>query len=118
MKWRVRAAAALLFVPAASLIAQERPVQRVANIVIVAVEEYGKGIDERGHLISADEYQEALGFLGDARKAAGRLPSNPAAAAVLDSILVGAQHKDPPSQLSKWGRQFATLLGSEAALQM
>ena len=35
---------------------QERPTQRVANIVSVAVEEYGKGVDEKGRLTSRDEY--------------------------------------------------------------
>ena len=58
------------------LAAQEQhPVQRVANIVSVAVEEYGKGIDEKGRLISADEYQEAVGFLDDARDAARACPA-------------------------------------------
>src|SRR5207237_6137348 len=54
--------------------AQEHPVKRVANIVTVALEEYAKGIDDRGRLISAQEYQEAGDFLSDARRAAGRLP--------------------------------------------
>ena len=59
------------------LAAQEQhPVQRVANIVSVAVEEYKNGVDEKGRLISADEYQEAVGFLGDAREAAARLPGD------------------------------------------
>ena len=39
----------------------------MANIVSVAVEEYGKGVDAQGRLISADEYQEAVDFLKDAR---------------------------------------------------
>ena len=119
MNWRsVRAAAALLVAPAALARAQEHPVQRVANIVIVAVEEYGKGIDEQGKLISEDEYKEALDFLSDAQKAAARLPSNPSAAAMLDSIRQSAQRREPPSRLQRLAQQFAALLGSEAALQL
>ena len=38
------------------LVAQESPARRVANIVSVAVEEYRKGVDESGRLISRDEY--------------------------------------------------------------
>src|SRR5215813_2916162 len=69
---------------------QERPTQRVANIVSVAVEEYGKGVDERGRLISRDEYDETVGFLRDARAAMSRLPSDRVAAAspLLDSIIL------------------------------
>jgi hypothetical protein len=56
------------------LLGQESPVRRVANIVSVAIEEYGKGVDESGRLTSSAEYQEALDFLTDARAVAGRLP--------------------------------------------
>jgi hypothetical protein len=64
----------------------EHPIQRVANIVSVAVEEYGKGVDDKGRLISADEYNETVGFLNDARDAASRLPGDKvvAARALLD----------------------------------
>ena len=45
-----RAVAVLSLIVAPALAAQqERPVQRVATIVSVATEEYGKGIDEKGH---------------------------------------------------------------------
>ena len=54
--------------------AQEHPVRRVANIVSVAVEEYGKGVDDKGRLTSATEYQEARDFLADAVVQAARLP--------------------------------------------
>ncbi|HEY2067885.1 MAG TPA: hypothetical protein VGG84_18180, partial [Gemmatimonadaceae bacterium] len=64
------AGALLTAVPAA---AQEHPARRVANIVSVAVEEYGKAVDPRGRLISAQEYQETNDFLTDARHAADRL---------------------------------------------
>src|SRR5947209_5136767 len=73
------------------LAAQEHPVKRVANIVTVALEEYAKGIDDRGHLISAQEYQEAVDFLADAKRTAERLSGarGDSARMLLDSI-VGA----------------------------
>jgi len=67
--------------------AQDRPVQRIATIVSVAVEKYGKAVDENGRLLSSDEYQEAIGFLSDARGVASRLPATKIGArAILDSI--------------------------------
>src|SRR4051794_38502215 len=56
--------AALLPQPMA---AQEHPVRRVANVVSVAVEEYGKGVDEHGRVTSTAELQEATDFLADAK---------------------------------------------------
>ena len=100
--------------------AQEHPVRRVANIVSVAVEEYGKGVDERGRLISAQEYQEAVDFLSDARQVADRLPGASAdvARAVLDSIVAAVEAKKPPSALHALQERFAQALGAEAALEL
>src|SRR5215467_1710672 len=100
--------------------AQEQPVQRVANIVSVAVEEYGKGIDAQGRLISQDEYQEAMGFLHDARAAAARLPSDHAApaTAMLDSILAATSEKQPPVVLAQLAHRFSALLGRDAELTL
>ncbi|MEP6493171.1 MAG: FTR1 family protein [bacterium] len=100
--------------------AQEHPIQRVANIVSVAVEEYGKGVDDKGRLISADEYQEAVEFLNDARLAASRLPGDRAVAAraILDSIVAAVTAKQPPARLAVLNQRFAAALGSEAALDM
>src|SRR5512141_1259684 len=99
---------------------QEHPVQRVANIVSVAVEEYKKGVDATGRLISADEYHEAVDFLKDARDAASRLPGDRAVAAraLLDSIAAIMAAKQPPSALDKLNQRFAAALGSEAALEL
>ena len=98
---------------------EQQPVQRVANIVSVAVEEYKKGVDDKGRLISADEYQEAVGFLSDARDAAGRLPGDRTVArAVLDSIIAAVNAKKPPARLEELGAHFASALGSEAALAL
>ena len=51
----------------------ELPAQRLASIVSVAVGEYGKGVDAHGKLISAEERDEATGFLVDAHDVADRL---------------------------------------------
>jgi hypothetical protein len=89
------AALALAILPSRIVAQDPNPVQRVANIVSVAVEEYKKGIDAKGRLISSDEYQEAVGFLADAREAAGRLPGDKPATArgVLDSIIAAVSAK-------------------------
>jgi high-affinity iron transporter len=98
----------------------EHPIARVANIVSVAVEEYKKGVDDKGRLISADEYQEAVGFLNDAREAAGRLPGARAAAAraILDSIVAAMAAKRSPAAIEPLNQRFAAALGSEAALEL
>src|ERR1043165_2141388 len=79
--------------------AQEHPVKRVANIVTVALEEYAKGIDDRGRLISAQEYQEAVDFLTDARRTAERLPGprGDTARVLLDSIVAAVSAKRTPA---------------------
>jgi high-affinity iron transporter len=102
------------------LVAQESPARRVANIVSVAVEEYRKGVDESGRLISRDEYDEAVDFLKDARTTAARLPGDRVAAAttLLDSIMAAIQAKKPPSALAALNQRFAAALGSEAALEL
>lgn len=94
--------------------------RRMANIVSVAVEEYGKGVDGQGRLTAASEYQEAVGFLNDAREIAGRLTGEHAAAArvLLDSIIAAAAAHKPPRVLAAFERRFADALGSEGALEL
>jgi high-affinity iron transporter len=118
--WLDRAFAVLALAGGSALSAQEPQVQRVANIVSVAVEEYGKGIDAKGRLISNDEYQEALGFLKDARAAAVRLPSDRAATAtvMLDSIIGAVTAKTPPAALGVLAQRFAAVLGRDAELTL
>ena len=100
--------------------AQEHPVKRVANIVTVALEEYAKGVDDHGRLISAQEYQEAVDFLGDARRTAERLPGprGDASRVLLDSIVAAVGAKQPPKALMALNTRFAKSLGSEAALDL
>lgn len=109
--------ALLAAMPAA---AQEHPARRVANIVSVAVQEYGKAVDGQGRLISAQEYQEANDFLTDARKAAERLSGDNAAAAraLLDSVAAAVRNKKPPATLDSLEKRFAAILGSEAKLEL
>jgi mono/diheme cytochrome c family protein len=124
MSFRIRlgrfVAAISLAVLPCRLSAQEHPVQRVANIVSVAVEEYGKGVDANGRLISNDEYQEALGFLTDARDVASRLPGAQAgvARALLDSIVAAMHAKKSPTVLASLNQRFSASLGREAALEL
>src|SRR5919202_6964455 len=104
----------------AVLQAQELPAKRLSSIVGVAVEEYAKGIDARGRLISQQEYQETLDFLRDARSVAERLSGEqaPAARAVLDSILNAVTAKRPPAEVEAIHRRFVTALGSAGALEL
>src|SRR6185503_988452 len=97
------------FLTVRTLAAQEHPVRRVANIVSVAVEEYGKGVDDKGRLISEIEYQEATDFLGDARTQAARLPGERAIAAraILDSILAAVSARRPPADVKALEQRFA-----------
>ena len=99
---------------------QESPVRRLANIVSVAVDEYGKGVDQAGRLTSVAEYQEALDFLADARKVVERLPGDRAAvaSALLDSIVAAMNAKQPPSVLVALDKRFSDALGTEATLEL
>ena len=94
--------------------------RRVANIVSVAVEEYARGVDASGKLVSDIEYQEATDFLADARGQAARLPGERAAAAlaVLDSIVAAVAGKQVPDSVKALAQRFAGALGSEATLEL
>src|SRR5690349_25129437 len=98
--------------------AQEHPVRRLANIVSVAVEEYGRGVDGKGQLTSPCEYQEATDFLTDAVSPAARLPGDRAASrALLDTLVAAVRAKRPPEFVSAIEQRFAASLGSEGALE-
>src|SRR5829696_9468494 len=109
--------AACLAAPAS---AQEHPARRVANIVSVAVEEYGKGVDAQGRLVSTQEYQEAVDFLVDARRAANRLSGSNAtpARALIDSIAAAVAGKRPRGTVDSLASRFAATLGNEAKLEL
>ncbi len=105
---------------ATTLPAQEHPARRVANIVSVAVEEYGKAFDAQGRLVSVQEYQEANDFLIDAIRAAERLSGDDAgrARALLDSIATAVSAKRAPADVLAMQQRFADALGNEARLEL
>lgn len=113
-------AATTLWAAPPPVAAQEHPVRRVANIVSVAVEEYARGVDSKGKLISEIEFQEATEFLADARTQAARLPGDRAATAlaILDSIVQSVADRLPPEHVKAMEQRFAAALGSEAALEL
>ncbi|HSY81506.1 MAG TPA: FTR1 family protein [Gemmatimonadaceae bacterium] len=105
---------------AVRLQAQEEPVKRLANIVGVAIGEYGKGVDAQGRLISAQEHEESVGFLEDAAGVAARLsgPQSIAARAIIDTLLTAAQSNRPPQELAAIGARLSTALGTAGALDL
>ena len=105
---------------AATLQAQEHPAKRLSSIVGVAVEEYRKGIDESGRMISELEYQEAVDFLAGARGVAERLSGARADAVrdALDSLSAAVAAKSSPSRIAEIHQRFTTALGSEGALDL
>ena len=108
--------ACVLLAPIAS--AQDHPGKRLAGIVAVAIDEYAKGVDQRGRLTSATEYDEAVSFLGDAREVAGRLTGGHTAQvrALVDTLAAAARAKAPPTALEAIHQRLIAALGSDAAL--
>jgi len=110
----------LSFVATATLPAQENPAKRLSSIVGVAVEEYAKAVDDRGRLISKDEFDETYGFLSDASQVATRLSGYDAARtrAILDSLITAVAARRPPAVVRELHRHFATSLGTAGALDL
>jgi high-affinity iron transporter len=99
--------------------AQVETVQRIAGMVAIAADEYGKALDAQGRLISNEEYQEAAGFLSEARASAGRLPAERrGAAAILDSLIAAVGAKKPVAEVKALASRFSAALGSGAALDL
>ncbi len=100
--------------------AQENSAKRLSSIVSVAIEEYGKAVDSRGKLISADEYSETTGFLEDARPVARRLRgyNAPATQAVLDTLIDAVRRKLPPADVKLIHARFNGALGEAGAMDM
>src|SRR5437016_495405 len=110
----------LSLIAATTLAAQENPAKRLSSIVGVAVEEYAKAVDERGKLISKDEFDETYGFLTDARQVATRLNGYEAATtrAILDSLTKAVALRKPPAAVRDLHRLFAASLGSAGAIDL
>jgi high-affinity iron transporter len=100
--------------------AQEAPARRLANIVSVAVEEYGKAVDVRGRLVSPTEYAEAVDFLADARGVASRLGGARAEAvrSLLDSLTQSVVRKVAPGTVAALHDRFVSALGPEGRLEL
>lgn len=105
---------------ATSLAAQENPAKRLASIVGVAVEEYAKAVDDKGQLVSRDEFDETSGFLADAKQVATRLKSYDAAAsrAILDTLIGAVAQKQPPAIARQLHQRFLTSLGTAGAMDL
>ena len=110
----------LSLVAAATLPAQENPAKRLSSIVGVAVEEYAKAVDERGKLISKDEFDETSGFLNDARQVATRLSGYDAAQsrAILDSMIAAVAGRQTPARVRELHQHFAASLGTAGAMDL
>jgi high-affinity iron transporter len=100
--------------------AQENPAKRLSSIVGVAVEEYAKAVDERGKLISKDEFDETYGFLTDARQVATRLSGYeaPRSRAILDSMTAAVAGRQPPAVVRELHQHFAASLGTAGAMDL
>jgi len=103
-----------------TLLAQENQAKRLASIVGVAVEEYGKAFDDRGRLVLPIEYEETTSFLRDARVVAGRLSGYdaPKTRAVLDTMIASVAAKRPPAEVRALHTRFLTSLGAAGAMDM
>ena len=101
------------------LSAQQAAAQRLGSIIPVAVAEYGRAVDERGSVISAEEYAETTEFLRDARDLAAKLNGGEAltARSELDSIILFVSQKRPPSVLGPIRERFLAALGSAGAME-
>jgi high-affinity iron transporter len=99
--------------------AQVETVQRIAGMVAIAADEYGKAMDASGRLVSQMEYQEAVDFLAEAKNSSGRLPAERrGAAAILDSMITAVNAKAAVAEVKGFASRFAQALGSAAALDL
>ncbi|MGI8401065.1 MAG: FTR1 family protein [Gemmatimonadaceae bacterium] len=110
----------LSLLAATVLSAQDNPAKRLASTVGVAVEEYAKAVDDRGKLVSKDEFDETYGFLLDARQVAARLGGYdaPATRAILDSLIGAVAAKKPPATVRQFHLLFAAALGTAGAMDL
>ncbi|HVF38766.1 MAG TPA: cytochrome c/FTR1 family iron permease [Gemmatimonadaceae bacterium] len=115
-----RLLALLALLAPVALPAQENSAKRLSSIVSVAIEEYGKAIDDKGRLVSELEYGEATTFLDDAKIVAQRLRGYNAAAtqATLDTLASAVRAKRPPLEVKMIQARFNGALGAAGALDL
>ena len=94
--------------------------QRLASVVNVTMAEYAKGIDSSGKLISRTEYDEALGFLTQARDIGAHLTGldAPRQRALLDTLAAAADAKRPAPAFDAIAQRMLAALGSASALEL
>src|SRR6516164_6183940 len=94
--------------------------QRLASVVNVTIAEYGKGIDSSGKLISKTEYDEALGFLAQAREIGASLTGldAPRQRALLDTLDAAAAAKRPAPEFAALAQRMLVALGTASALEL
>jgi high-affinity iron transporter len=82
--------------------------------------EYSLAVDERGRLISAEEYAEVAGFLENAREVAGRLEGQegPAARLALEALIGAVAQKRPPAELAQYRMRLLSALGDAAEVKL
>jgi high-affinity iron transporter len=114
------ALASLCLTPATVRSQDTTAARRLASIVSVAVAEYRLSVDESGHLTSAEEYAEAVGFLESAREVAGRLEGHgaPAARSALGALIGAVEQKRPPAALEQYRTRMLAALGSVADVEL
>ncbi len=102
----------------AALDAQDSPARRLGNIVGVALDEYGKGVDASGAIVLQLEYDEAVAFLDDAFALAARVDDARSAplVALVGRLRSHVARRAPPSDLSAIHAEFVALLGPDASL--
>src|SRR5688500_2694118 len=115
-----RLAVCFLAALAPAVSAQENSAKRLSSIVSVAIEEYGKALDSRGNLVSKLEYDEATGFLEDARSVAARLRgyNAPATQALLDTLAQAVRDRRSPNDVKLIHARFNGALGAAGALDL
>ena len=118
-KWLFPGILFLLLAGSARLEAQDSGARRLANIASVAVSEYKLAVDERGMVISAQEYTETTGFLEDARAVAAKLTGARAteSRAALDALISAVAAKRPPSALAPLQQRLIASLGAEGMVE-
>lgn len=98
--------------------AQESPARRLGNIVGVALDEYGKGVDASGTIVLQLEYDEAVAFLDDAFALVARVDDTraPQLAALIDRLRRDVAQRVAPAALEAAHTEFVALLGPDASL--
>ena len=109
----------LTLIPAGAR-AQDSEARRLANIVSVAVSEYGMAVNEVGKTISDQEYEETTGFLQDAHRVAAGLrgPNAAKVQSALDAVIAAVVARKPPSALAPLRERVLTALGTEGRLEL